>query len=429
VAGERGDDGIDRRMRDEGGRMKNNNVDMYHDMILKLGELLMKSYWGPMYDYLKNRPDLVKSVPGFLIKPERIVFYLGKTHLAIEYFGPERIQELPKDGGNVQFQIFDYSQSDRNFIEQIIGFEYDSTAKLELPIEGVTEGLLFPTNAGFDKLEELNWNFAAQSAVWGFNIDKMVVSKNSFARIVNGLFFDADENGLRTRHIKWLDIVPIFYDDTDPEMDTFGFDFGPYNKMVELDCQYVYPIPEGFEFEKLTRINRFIELVGTKETTEPEITRFLAEEKNKFILTMAFFAKEVRHQLKCVWQSEEKEAIQPDFFVIQPNDFANIVEFKLPYLESETVVGIPNRETFSARINSYISQTRVYKAYFDDPINRRWFEQTYGFKVRDPKRILVIGRRWDFSNDAWKDIVGDFKDVEIMTYDDLVAGVTAQFYM
>ncbi|GAB4032683.1 hypothetical protein GCM10028774_13920 [Spirosoma jeollabukense] len=114
---------------------------------------------------------------------------------------------------------------------------------------------------------------------------------------------------------------------------------------------------------------------------------------------------------------------------MQPNGYANIVEFKLPYLKSNLVTGRSNRETFSAEINSYISQTRVYKSYFDDPNNRKWFEAKYGFKVFNPRRILVIGRRWDFRNDDWREIVADYKDIEIMTYEDLVDGVVAQFYI
>ncbi|SNS71684.1 protein of unknown function [Ekhidna lutea] len=45
-----------------------------------------------------------------------------------------------------------------------------------------------------------------------------------------------------------------------------------------------------------------------------------------------------------------------------------------------------------------------------------------------PKRILVIGRRWNFSVDEWREIANDYRDLEIMTFDDLIDGVVAQFY-
>lgn len=118
----------------------------------------------------------------------------------------------------------------------------------------------------------------------------------------------------------------------------------------------------------------------------------------------------------------------PDFFVVRANGYADIVEFKLPKVKRNTVVERNNREQFSAEINSYIAQTRVYRSYFEDPNNRRWFEKKYGFKVYKPKRYLVVGRRNDFECDEWIEIKSDYTDVEIVTYDDLVDTVVSQFY-
>ena len=95
---------------------------------------------------------------------------------------------------------------------------------------------------------------------------------------------------------------------------------------------------------------------------------------------------------------------------------------------SDLMVGRNNRETLSAEMSSYISQTRVYSTYFDDLNNRRWFEEKYGFKVNKPRRYLVIGRRSDFDSDEWREIKADYNNLEIMSYDDLVDGVVAQFY-
>ena len=97
-------------------------------------------------------------------------------------------------------------------------------------------------------------------------------------------------------------------------------------------------------------------------------------------------------------------------------------------MKNNAIVGKPNRETFTAEINSYISQTRNYKYYFEDPNNRKWFKEQYDVEVLKPHRYLVVGRRSDFSSDIWKEIIVDYNDIEIITYDDLVDGVTAQFY-
>jgi Domain of unknown function (DUF4263) len=143
---------------------------------------------------------------------------------------------------------------------------------------------------------------------------------------------------------------------------------------------------------------------------------------------MRFSAKAVHSELLCEWQGVTRKAIKPDFFVVGPDGFADIVEFKLPELGREAVVGKNNREAFSSEVNSYIAQTRVYRDYFDDPRNREHVERTYGFQVYKPRRFLVVGRRWHFNNSEWRAIAADYQELTIMTYDDMIDGVVAQFY-
>lgn len=45
----------------------------------------------------------------------------------------------------------------------------------------------------------------------------------------------------------------------------------------------------------------------------------------------------VTSQVKCDWQSEEKDEIIPDFFVVRANGYADIVEFKLPKVKEYCV--------------------------------------------------------------------------------------------
>jgi len=408
----------------------NKNPMHFRDLILPVGQKIMEVYWIPLYRYLQENTHLIKTFSGFLLKHEKLVFYFGKTHLAVEYYGPERIDFLNVKE-KVEISYHDYTQSDNNFLEQIIGFKFDSSSNVKFPLAQYSEGLVLPTNKGFDKLDELKWNFAAQQSMIGFNSGNFYIQKGQFARMVNSLFFDADEYGLKTRHIKWIDFIPLEYDDSGDNLDSIEVNFGYYsNEVVKHDAHYSYPLPDDndFQFSKLQKINRFIEKIGSDETTETQITSFLALSEYKFILSMAFLAKDIYSEIICKWQSVEKKDIRPDFFVLRTNGYADIVEFKLPNLKSKTITGKENRETFSAEINSYIAQTRIYKEYFEDPNNRKWFEKKYGFKVLKPRRILLMGRRWDFDNEEWKGIVSDYKDVEIMNYDELIDGVTAQLY-
>ncbi|RAI69289.1 hypothetical protein DOZ80_14140 [Pseudomonas fluorescens] len=390
---------------------------------------LMKYYWGPLHDYVSSNPELVKTVPGFLLGHEEVVVYVGRTHIAIEYIGSEVCEGLVENGV-MKVTYHDFSTKDCNLFEKIVGFEYDSntSVKLPFPLPPFSEDLIFPTNRGLDKLSELGWNFAAQNSIMGFNVPSPAPMNGVFTRVINGMFFDADESGLKSRRIKCLDFFPIIFDGSDDEVDRVGFSLEHMRGRVEADAHYSYPMPDDYKYRQLPKINRFIEKWGSVDSSEPEITAFLAQQENKFILTMKFGAVDVFSELTCDWQSDEKKSIRPDFFVVQPNGYADIVEFKLPHIDKAFVVGSDNRESFSAWLHSYVAQTRVYSSYFDDPNNRRWFEEKYGFKVHRPRRWLVIGRRTNFDSGVWREIMSDYRDLEILTFDDLIDGVTVQFY-
>ena len=349
------------------------------DSSIRILKKMMEIYWSPLFKYLKKNTHLITTFTGFLLNYEKIIFYFGKTHLAIEYYGPERITKLPGER-SMELEVHDLTLKDQNLFTHIIGFEYDSSLNIKFPLPQFSEDLIIPTNRAFDKLIELGWNFSAQNSIIAMNAGNFCIPEGQFCRHVNSLFFDADENGLKTRHIKWIDFIPIDYDDSNEDFDSLAFHLGVYDKdLIIHDAHYIYPLPDkdDFKYSKLPQINRFIELFGNKKTSENRLTEFLSKNENSFILRMAFFSKNIHHQLKCDWQNEKKVPIIPDFFVVQSNGFANIVEFKLPNLKYKAIIGSVNRESFSAEINSYISQTRTYSNYFNDPKNREWiFQQT-----------------------------------------------------
>ena len=388
---------------------------------------LMIKYKKPLYHYLIKNPNLIKSFPGLLLNHEKAVVYVGRTHIAVEYVGPEVINELNSEN-ITQILVHDYSTKDFNLLEKVIGFQFDSTLDFEIPLQQFSDNLIIPTNRGCKKLIDLRWNFGAQSMIFSMNSPCPVLVEGNFTRIVNGLFFDCDESGLKTRRIKWVDFFPVHFDGSESEFDSISFNLDQMGQLVEHDANYVYPLPEDYKFSQLPKVNRFIEKWGNTDSSEPEITSFLAQPENEFILTMNFGAMNAHSELTCEWQGQDKPNIRPDFFIVQPNGYADIVEFKLPDISKKTVVGSKNREAFSSWLNSYISQTRVYSSYFDDSANRAWFEKKYGFKVHKPRRYLVVGRRHDFDCDVWREIMHDYRNLEIMTFDDLVDGTVVQFY-
>jgi hypothetical protein len=406
-----------------------------HNSIKQIVEVFLThwhdNYWSPLYHYLETNPALINTFTGFLLYPEKIIVYVGRTHIAIEYIGSEITKELkPERECEAQYQ--DYSIKECNLLEKIIGFKYESTSSsqlFQLDLPSFSEELIIATTEGSEKLLELGWNVDAQNGtmITGSNILPELMP-NRFTRIVNGMFFDADDSGLKSRHIKWIDFFPIIYKDRDKETYSISFSLIKLKELIVPDAHYIYPMPDDYKYIQLPKINRFIEVWGNFENSETDITSHLAKIENQFILTMKFGAVDIYSELICEWQSENRDSIKPDFFVVQPNGYADIVEFKRPSIDKNFVVGSANRETFSAWLNSYISQTRVYATYFEDPNNRKWFEDKYGFKVHKPRRCLVVGRRSDFGSDVWREIMHDYKDLEIMTFDDLIDGVVVQFY-
>lgn len=295
---------------------------------------------------------------------------------------------------------------------------------------GIHEDLIIPTNAGMEKLIDLKWNFAAQDSIMGFNSGGLDLSDGEFIRLINCKFFDEHNGDLKTRIVKWIDFIPCHYNELEEgELDEISFNISVYDKLWYSDLFYQYPQPQDFKFDKLPKVNRFIEYFGDSNHSEPDITSFLSKPEYHFILKMGLMGTNVFDQLTCKWQSEDKDDIKPDFFILRANGYADIIEFKLPHIKGNSIVGRANREQFSSQINSYIAQTRVYASYFDDPNNRNWFEEEYNFKVYKPRRYLVVGRRKDFENEEWIEIKSDYNNnLEIITYDDLVDTVMSQFY-
>ncbi|MBI1380551.1 MAG: DUF4263 domain-containing protein [Planctomycetaceae bacterium] len=395
-------------------------------IVERIVQWLGSNYWGPMHSAAKANPALLNSAPGFLLKPEKIVLYLGRTHLGMEYVGPERVSSLP-ERLPISIAFFDHTNSDVHLLDNIIGFGAQNGFRLPLP--ALTIDLVLPTNAGAEELDRLSWNWSAQEMVLGLNFQGIEAPAGQFTRLVNARFFDADgPSGLKTRHIKWLDLIPLDYDGSNSEFDAFEFSFAVYQQLIASDLLVAYPLPDDFRLARLQQMNRFVEFIGDRRHSEPDITRLLATKDLSFALKMRFAAKDVFPECPCEWQSEDREAIKPDFFVVGPNGYADIVEFKRPELSSAATVGAANRQAFSATINAHLAQTRVYRDYFDDPRNRSHVKTKFGFEVYKPKRHLVLGRRWDFSGSEWRTIAADYQDVTIHTYDDLVDGVVMQFY-
>ena len=188
-----------------------------YPLAMQVGQDLMKKYWGPMFARIRVRPEILETLAGFLQKPEELHFYVGRTHLALEYVGPERLSSLP-GGFRLNIKWVDCTQTKEDLMTNIVGFPIQGALPFELA-HWLVEDLVLSTDAGSDKLLELGWNFAGRDAIIGFNCSLPILRAGHFYRLVNASFFDADAAGLVTRRIKWIDFIPLEYDDSNPTVD------------------------------------------------------------------------------------------------------------------------------------------------------------------------------------------------------------------
>lgn len=393
-----------------------------------LGDLLAKKYWGKLWGFLEENPDLKKNFTKFLLNPEKVIIYLGKTHWGVEYIGDVNSKEISLKH-EFEVQVVDYSNGD-NLLADILGIDYSKQTGPVIPLPDYNEDLVHPTNEAIDIMLGNGWNLAGQSMIIGINAGGFVLQEDMCHRIVNGFFYGTSRSGLVTRNVKWLDLFPLQIDDMDVDVGAFKFYMWPnLAAVIKHDVHFQYPLPSGFREEKWYSLNRFVELISSKDTSETQITAFLTEPENQFILKMAFMGKSIFSECELEWQSEERKSIRPDFFIEGSNGYSDIVEFKLPNLKNiNSIVGRENRETFSAEVNSYVSQTRDYEYYFEDPKNREFAEAKYGIKVYYPKRILVMGRRWMIDTPDWRRLENDYRNIMIKTYDEVIDLVLSHLY-
>ena len=398
------------------------------EVSIRFVELLDKHYQTPLRESWKKKPT-AGSPPGFLIAPEKMAIYVGRKHVAVEYFGaidpPPSLPEL------VQVEMHNL-WDEADFVASIVGMQFQNTgATLELQSTVPTLNFFIPTGySATEKMIDNGWDFTAEDMAFFMNCRGVRVPEKKFARLINCFFYAEEKDRLRTRHIRWLDFFPLSEEDETETEVTLAVGLWPnLDYTIQHDLAYQYPRPRAFEPQKLAALNRFRELILEPSVAETRITSWLELENHQFIIKMALGSVGVLGQRECEWlDGSGRDALKPDFFAIAPNGYADIVEFKLPELKGSLTVGSKNRETFSAELNSYISQTRVYRDYFQDPRHRKHVSDKHGVRVEHPRRILVLGRRWEFSGSDWRTIKAEHPDLTFLTYDDLIDAATAQIY-
>ncbi len=396
---------------------------------------LRVNYWLKLREIASKQLAARSRMSGMIVAPDKISFYLGKTHAAVEYFGPTSVPSKLSGDDATMFAFTDCREDD-DLVESIVGMRFRGTgAKLELAPRVPCTNFFIPTSAAATAMMMDNgWDVTAEDIKFAMNTAGVRLASDDFVRMVNCFFYAVDHSRLRTRRIQWLDFFPLKVlshseTETTIEEELLIRVWPDFTEVIEHDSQFPFPYPATFEHERLALLNRFRELLLAPDVTEPKITGWLAKPAHQFILKMALPAVKVLHQKKCEWKTDpSRPSLIPDFFAVKANGYADVVEFKMPKLKGASVVGNVNRETLSAEIHSYIAQTRTYKEYFQESAHRLLVQRKYGIKVQSPKRVVVMGRRWQFTSAVWRSVLSEFPDLTVLTYDDLVDSVAALLY-
>lgn len=103
------------------------------DCATLLGNMLMENYWRKLWSLLEENPDLKRNFTKFLLNPEKVIFYLGKTHWGVEYIGNANSKEISSEH-TVEVKILDYSKED-NLLTDILGIDYSKQTGIVMPLK------------------------------------------------------------------------------------------------------------------------------------------------------------------------------------------------------------------------------------------------------------------------------------------------------
>lgn len=199
-------------------------------------------------------------------------------------------------------------------------------------------------------------------------------------------------------------VVPLALEDT-------------YSFQDSLNWQQYIGFPYQYKHVTLKKAaDEFEKMINDRSLKEKDYQEFFKEHKD-FIL----MDEHVDAHPHLVLERETIGSLIPDF-ILEPftgKDLCDILEIKTPYMSP--YVCRPNRERFSAVVLDAIEQLRTYSEFFDDPEHRAEIEGRYGLSSYKPKMYLIVGRRGGVQPLMAKKIHSRAPDVELKTYDDVLA--------
>ena len=361
---------------------------------------------------LQDFPQLRENLNPAFPYPNKLRVGIIDNCFAVEYIGPNNDGEDKFDCEavhNEQIDIYDF-----------LGVEIKHLKAIRIPIQSNIENMSFFLGDSMTYLMDYFYDLTQLPFEYlqlnGY-VDFSKPTKPIF--ISNTNFFWTDTEGkLKIKHIDFLEIFP-----RDEEGNVYYHD----KKSLEQFTRFIinYKVPT-YKTKLHGKLNEFIEFINLPDVTEPQITKYLSD--NPEILQLAFGINELNPQVLLEWQYKtDLDNLQPDFLPIRMDGYADIMEFKLPYLKGSPIVGTPERRHPAYEIDTAIAQLDTYEQWCSQQVNIEWLEKTKNIKILHPRRFLIIGHSKEFSKED-RAKLRNSRDTTVFTYDEFIEMARFQLY-
>lgn len=382
----------------------------FQEFILKIGGNLNDITFRKINSYLEMYPNKRNIINPAFPYPRQLSFGVLKDQFVVEYIGPEILEDD-------SFSTTGMYQPKKN-IYDFLGMEIGHINTVGFPCYQNIENMSFFIGNAIEELSNYFYDYTqlpSDLMVNGF-LDISQATEPIYLSNVN--FFWTDLNGfLKIRHIDFMEIIPFI------NGDLYYHDDAGLANVADVILETEFP---KYEVKLHKALNEFIEFIHMEDISEPKITSYL--EKNPEILQIAFGAHRLNPQVILEWQyPTDKSDLKPDFLIEGMDGYADILEFKLPNLKSNPVVGTKERSHPSFEIDSAISQIDLYEEWCHQHINRDWLEKEKGIKILNPRRILVIGHSDNFPA-IDRQMLRRTRNIQIFTYDEFIELARFQVY-
>lgn len=156
----------------------------------------------------------------------------------------------------------------------------------------------------------------------------------------------------------------------------------------------------------------FEELINKNNLKEQSIQTFLTSHP-EIIESLGYVTCQPQIILR-----EKSSKLIPDFILHKPgNNGFDILDLKLP---SAKISAQNPYLRISHEITKAFAQLRMYKNYFNNPVNTSKFYKTFGLDVFNPELIVIIGRRTELLPAKRLEIQQQAPDIRILSYDELI---------